>query len=173
MLFRSPMPPSGATALTGSPDAEIDAKDAEYGTRTVDLIVKAKDDRALLYSGVGGGIRGILAEDITGFTNGLSIVKWSNLRSDGGTTHHVEFPDTDIPLFRLAEAYLIRAEARFRTGGDAITDLNVLRNRAHASQLQGVIEQDLIDEWCREFYLEGRRRSDLVRFNMYTTNKYI
>lgn len=168
-----PMPPSGATALTGSPDAEIDAKDAEYGTRTVDLIVKAKDDRALLYSGVGGGIRGILAEDITGFTNGLSIVKWSNLRSDGGTTHHVEFPDTDIPLFRLAEAYLIRAEARFRTGGDAITDLNVLRNRAHASQLQGVIEQDLIDEWCREFYLEGRRRSDLVRFNMYTTNKYI
>lgn len=168
-----PMPPSGATALTGSPDAEIDAKDAEYGTRTVDLIVKAKDDRALLYSGVGGGIRGILTEDITGFTNGLSIVKWSNLRSDGGTTHHVEFPDTDIPLFRLAEAYLIRAEARFRTGGDAITDLNVLRNRAHASQLQGVIEQDLIDEWCREFYLEGRRRSDLVRFNMYTTNKYI
>lgn len=168
-----PMPPSGATALTDSPDAEIDAKDAEYGTRTVDLIVKAKDDRALLYSGVGGGIRGILTEDITGFTNGLSIVKWSNLRSDGGTTHHVEFPDTDIPLFRLAEAYLIRAEARFRTGGDAITDLNVLRNRAHASQLQGVIEQDLIDEWCREFYLEGRRRSDLVRFNMYTTNKYI
>ena len=31
----------------------------------------------------------------------------------------------------------------------------------------------MIDEWCREFYLEARRRSDLVRFDMYTTNKYV
>ena len=168
-----PMPPSGAEALTSSPDEEVDAKDAEYGTRTVDLIAAAGDDRAMLYSGVGGGIRGILAEDITGFTNGLSIVKWSNFRSDGGATHHAQYPDVDIPLLRLAEAYLIRAEALFRKGGDAAPDLNVLRDRAHTKKLQGVTEQDLIDEWCREFYLEGRRRSDLVRFDMYTTNKYI
>lgn len=168
-----PMPPSNAEALNGATDEEIDAKDAEYGTRTVDLIAAAGDDRAIFYSGVGGGIRGILAEDITGFTNGLSIVKWLNFRSDGGATHHAKYPDVDIPLLRLAEAYLIRAEARFRTGGDAATDLNVLRDRAHASRLQGVTEQDLIDEWCREFYLEARRRSDLVRFDMYTTNKYV
>lgn len=168
-----PLPPSGAEALTAATDAVVDAADAEYGTRTVDLIAKAGDDRALLYSGVGGGIRGILAEDITGFTNGLSIIKWSNIRSDGGTTHHSEFPDTDIPLLRLAEAYLTRAEARFRTGGDAAADLNVLRDRAHAKRFQGVTEQDLIDEWCREFYLEARRRTDLVRFDMYTTNKYV
>lgn len=168
-----PLPPSTAEALKNSPDAEIDAADAGYGTRTVDLVAKAGDDRALFYSGVGGGIRGILAEDITGFTNGLSIVKWSNIRSDGGTTHHSEYPDTDIPLFRLAEAYLIRAEARFRLGGDAAADLNVLRGRAKAKKFQGVTERDLIDEWCREFYLEARRRSDLIRFGMYTTNKYI
>lgn len=168
-----PLPPSSAKALLESPDAEVDAADAQYGTRTVDLLAKAGDDRALFYSGVGGGIRGILAEDITGFTNGLSIVKWSNIRSDGGPTHHAEFPDTDIPLFRLAEAYLIRAEALFRTGGDATPDLNVLRDRANAKKFQGVTEQDLIDEWCREFYLEGRRRSDLIRFGMYTSNKYV
>lgn len=168
-----PMPPSNAEALNGATDDEIDTKDAQYGTRTVDLIAAAGDDRAMFYSGVGGGIRGILAEDITGFTNGLSIVKWSNYRSDGAPTHHAEYPDTDIPLLRLAEAYLIRAEVLFRTGGNAAPDLNVLRDRANASRFQGVTEQDLIDEWCREFYLEARRRSDLVRFDMYTTNKYI
>lgn len=168
-----PLVPSSAKRLETETDETVDAADAEYGTRTVDLIAKAKDDRALLYSGIGGGVRGIIAEDITGFTNGLSIIKWSNIRSDGGTTHHSEFPDTDIPLMRLAEAYLTRAEARFRTGGDAAADLNVLRDRAHAKKFQGVTEQDLIDEWCREFYLEARRRSDLIRFGMYTTNKYV
>ena len=30
-----------------------------------------------------------------------------------------------------------------------------------------------LDEWCREFYLEGRRRSDLVRFGCFTTGKYL
>lgn len=168
-----PLVPSSAKRLETETDETVDAADAEYGTRTVDLIAKAKDDRALLYSGIGGGVRGIIAEDIIGFTNGLSIIKWSNIRSDGGTTHHSEFPDTDIPLMRLAEAYLTRAEARFRTGGDAAADLNVLRDRAHAKKFQGVTEQDLIDEWCREFYLEARRRSDLIRFGMYTTNKYV
>lgn len=168
-----PMAPSDAKRLDVENDETVDAADAGYGIRTVDLIAKAGDDRAMLYSGIGGGIRGILAEDITGFTNGLSIVKWTNIRSDGGNTHHSEFPDTDIPLFRLAEAYLTRAEARFRTGGDAVADLNVLRNRANATRFQSITEQDLIDEWCREFYLEARRRSDLIRFDMYTTNKYV
>ena len=34
-------------------------------------------------------------------------------------------------------------------------------------------ERDIIDEWCREFYMEGRRRSDLVRFNLFTTSRYL
>lgn len=31
----------------------------------------------------------------------------------------------------------------------------------------------LLDEWAREFYLEGRRRSDLIRFGCFTTDKYL
>ena len=78
------------------------------------------------------------------------------------------------PLFRLAEAYLTRAEAIFRQGGDATADINELRKRANCTRkVQTVTEQELIDEWAREFYLEGRRRSDLVRFGMFTTNKYV
>ncbi len=36
-----------------------------------------------------------------------------------------------------------------------------------------VDEQTLIDEWCRQFYMEGRRRSDLVRFGLFTGSKYL
>lgn len=155
-------------------DEQIDAFDIQYGLRTVDMIKAAGDDRAMLYSGVGGGRRKLQPEAITGFMDGLSIVKWQNIRSDGQATSHSEYPDTDIPLLRLAEAYLTRAEAIFRQGGDATADINELRKRANCTRLvQTVTEQELIDEWAREFYLEGRRRSDLIRFGMFTTNKYI
>ena len=155
-------------------DEQIDDFDAEHGIRTEDMIKAAGDDRALLYSGVGGGRRKIHTDAISGFTDGLSIVKWQNYRSDGKPVSHATYPDTDIPLFRLAEAYLTRAEAIFRQGGDATGDINELRKRANCTRkVQTVTEQELIDEWAREFYLEGRRRSDLVRFGMFTTNKYL
>ena len=155
-------------------DEQIDDFDAEHGIRTEDMIKAAGDDRALLYSGVGGGRRKIHTDAISGFTDGLSIVKWQNYRSDGKPVSHATYPDTDIPLFRLAEAYLTRAEAIFRQGGDATGDINDLRKRANCTRkVQTVTEQELIDEWAREFYLEGRRRSDLVRFGMFTTNKYL
>ena len=155
-------------------DEQIDAFDAQYQLRTEDIIQAAGDDRAMLYSGVGGGRRKLQTDAITGFTNGLSIVKWQNYRSDGKPVSHTEYPDTDIPLFRLAEAYLTRAEALFRQDKDAKADINKLRSRANCTRLvETVTEQELIDEWSREFYMEGRRRSDLIRFDMFTTNKYV
>lgn len=155
-------------------DEKIDAFDAQYGTRTIDMIKAAGDDRAMFYSGIGGGIRKIETDVISGFKDGLSIVKWQNIRSDGQPTHHTEYPDTDIPLMRLSEAYLTRAEAKFRLGEDATEDINTLRRRANCTRLvQTVTEKEIIDEWAREFYLEGRRRSDLIRFDMFTSNKYL
>ena len=87
-------------------------------------------------------------------------------------------PDTDIPFLRLAEAYLTRAEANWRAGQPAsvvLEDINVLRDRAHARPWNSVdlTEQNFVNEWGREFYLEGRRRTDLRRFGMFTTNKYV
>lgn len=79
----------------------------------------------------------------------------------------------DIPLIRYAEAFMTRAEAKWRKGDmTAINDVNVLRTRANATPLTQLTEQDLIDEWSREFYMEGRRRSDLIRFDMFTGKKY-
>lgn len=161
---------------TISTEADVIAADKELGGSTESIIKAAGDDRAMFYAGVGGGIRTLTTKQITGFLNGLSIVKWQNRRSDNTTPSDASFSDTDIPLFRLAEIYLTRAEAQYRLGGNdaqAINDVNVLRNRAHATPITSINMDMLIDEWCREFYMEGRRRSDLVRFGRFTGSKYI
>ena len=80
------------------------------------------------------------------------------------------WPDTDIPMLRLAEAYMIQAEALFRQGksGDALNIINnVIRARAAANPLPSLDEMTLLDEWSREFWYEGRRRIDLIRFGRF------
>ena len=144
-----------------------------------EVIAAAKDDRALFYSGEGGGKRQVKLETVTKFTDGFSLVKWTGSKSDGTNGQDPIVPDTDIPLFRLAEAYLIRAEANLRLGtvakADILRDINELRNRAHATP---ATEDDMtldyiLDERARELHLEGFRRTDLVRYDYLTTNKYL
>lgn len=159
-------------------DEAIDSWDAQYGVRTQDMIEAAGDDRAMFYSGAGGGKRTMDPKSITGSQSGLSIVKWQNIRSDGASTSHTEYPDTDIPLFRLAEAYLTRAEANFRLNQKSLAweDIKTLRAKRGCTKqptLNELTEMYLLDEWSREFYLEGRRRSDLIRFDCFTTDKYL
>ncbi len=80
------------------------------------------------------------------------------------------WPDTDIPLMRLAEAYMIKAEAALRQGnsGEALDIVNnKIRARANAAPLPSINEATMCDEWSREFFCEGRRRSDLIRFNRF------
>lgn len=171
------IPMSTEEAPAGASEAEIKALDMQDGSSTDQITAAAGDDRALFYAGRGGGIRKNGTDAITTFTDGISIVKWSNIRSDNGRVSDTSWPDTDIPLFRYAEMYLIRAEAKWRKSGnlnDALADINVLRDRAHATRLLSInSEMDILDEWCREFYVEGRRRSDLVRFDRFTGGKYL
>ena len=163
--------------LKDATEEQVIAKDKEKGITTADVITKAGDDRAMFYMGVGGGIRKLSpGKQISNFLNGASIVKWQNRHSDGSAIHNGTFSDTDIPLFRLAEIYLTRAEANYRLGNKsaALTDIQTIQNRAHRKVLStSADEQTLIDEWCREFYVEGRRRSDLVRFGLFTGSKYL
>ena len=160
---------------------QVRAKDNEMGISTADVIAKAKDDRALFYMGVGGCETGKVrtinpGENITGPLNGASFVKWSNLHADGTTQHDQNFSDTDFPVFRLAEIYLTRAEAKYRLNGsqDGLADIQYVQERANRDlKATSVDAQTLIDEWCREFFMEGRRRSDLVRFGLFTGSKYL
>lgn len=137
-----------------------------------EFAAKAGDDRALLFV---DDQRTYETEEKTTFTAGFGILKWTNAYANGGEPSDVAFADTDIPYMRLAEAYLTRAEANFRLGNmdAAKNDLNTIRARAHAAAFeQSVTERDILDEWCREFYFEGRRRSDLIRFGTFTSGSY-
>ena len=167
------IPMSTVKAPDNLTEAEIIALDAQDGSDTKSIIAAAGDDRALFYAGRGGGIRKLRTDKLNNFLDGISVVKFQNIRTDGKTVHDKEFPDMDIPLIRYAEAFMTRAEAKWRKGDmTAINDVNVLRTRANATPLTQLPEQDLIDEWSREFYMEGRRRSDLIRFDMFTGKKY-
>jgi starch-binding outer membrane protein, SusD/RagB family len=74
---------------------------------------------------------------------------------------------TDVYIFRLAETYLLRAEAHLLKGetGLAADDINVVRSRANASPVAaGTVDIDyILDERCRELIWEELRRLTLHR----------
>ncbi|MFT4537342.1 MAG: hypothetical protein ACI9P5_004726, partial [Saprospiraceae bacterium] len=115
------------------------------------------------------------------FTHGYAVTKWKNVTSDGfagsdGTGDHV---DTDFPLYRLADAYLMYAEAALRGGGDAglgLMYVNQLRERAYGDASNNLASIDLpiiLDERARELYWEGTRRQDLIRYGLFTGDSYV
>jgi len=125
------------------------------------------DDRALFY-GVGHTLE--LGAN-TDFVHGIPSVKWNNNYSTGGTPHDTYSVDTDFFLLRIAEAYLNAAEAEAQLNGitspKVKTYMDAIRNRAHAATKSTYSLSDILDERAREFYFEGYRRPDLVRFNKY------
>lgn len=71
-------------------------------------------------------------------------------------------------LFRLAETYLLRAEARLYQGNTAgaTEDVNTIRRRAHCSQLYNAVNiGDIANERARELYLEEFRNVELTRIS--------
>ena len=81
----------------------------------------------------------------------------------------------DFSLFRLGEMYLIRAEAAFRMGnsGQALSDINRLRERAGADDLDSVDERAILNERLFELAGEAKRRQDLIRFEIGGTNQFL
>ena len=71
----------------------------------------------------------------------------------------------DYPFFRLGEMYLIRAEAALNMGdaGQALADVNALRERVDAPELTSVDAKAVLQERLYELFYEARRRQDLVR----------
>ena len=118
-------------------------------------------------------------------TAGYAVTKFRNITSTGavGKDPAKDFPDTDLPLIRLAEVYLTYAEAVLRggAGGDRATALNYinqLRSRAYGNASGNITNSDLtldfiLDERARELYWEGLRRTDLIRYNKFTTADYL
>lgn len=152
---------------------------------TPETITKAAgDDRALLYGDNADGKHGkkdrkYTNDDIATFADGIATTKFTSDRSDDGPTAVSDHCDNDIMLMRLPEAYYIYAEAEAREAGSEVTLtegtrlINEVRKRANNTNLLSSYTLDeLLDERAREFYFEGLRRTDLIRYGYFGNSNY-
>ncbi|MBL6594061.1 MAG: RagB/SusD family nutrient uptake outer membrane protein [Flavobacteriales bacterium] len=108
-------------------------------------------------------------------TSGYLIGKFSNLDQNGNPGSHAQLQhaDADFPMFRLADVYLMIAEASLRNGDQAtaLTYVNMVRERAYGNtnfNLSSVSLDDILEERGKELFWECTRRTDLIRFNKFT-----
>ncbi len=73
----------------------------------------------------------------------------------------------NVPLVRLSEMYLTRAEGNFREGttiGDTpLNDVNFIRDRANLAPLGGLVLDEILKERRLELAFEGHQLHDLKR----------
>ncbi|WP_426093975.1 RagB/SusD family nutrient uptake outer membrane protein [Flavobacterium sp. DSR2-3-3] len=120
-------------------------------------------------------------KNIGSFTDGYAIQKFRNVDVNGkqGSDKAGNFSDSDFPIFRLADAYLMYAECAVRGAGGtlptAATYVNALRTRAKGPTVtQGDLTLNFIlDERARELHWEGQRRTDLIRFGKFSGGSYL
>lgn len=98
--------------------------------------------------------------------NGIRVIKYTP------DFENISSPGNDYVHFRLADAYLMKAEAILRGGAPTMGDtpeslLNAVRALRNASDLQTVDLDVILDERARELYWEGWRRNDQIRFSTF------
>jgi hypothetical protein len=178
----------GANAILEANGANIAIPaDGEYRIKlfldkpdyTYSIELPAFDSRAMFYTSG----QNLEIADIFTFTDGYAIAKYRNVSSTGlpGNDTEGNFPDTDFPMFRLADIYLMYAEAVLRGGAggsqaQAVQYVNQLRQRAYNGSGGNVSSIDLdfiLDERARELFWEAHRRTDLIRFGRFTSASYL
>lgn len=133
------------------------------------------DARAMFYTKYGKSIDDMYSfasTDVATMQTGYKCVKYSNMLSDGtkGNESGSGSVDTDYPLFRSADAYLMYAECAKRGAGDAAKALeafNAIRQRSGLEIVSTYSLDGLLDERARELYWECTRRTDLIRFGKF------
>ncbi len=120
--------------------------------------------------------------NVGNFTDGIAAPKFQNVTSGGAPGSNSTHVDTDFPMFRLGDAYLMYAEAFLRGGGgtqqQALDYVNALRVRAEGDSSTVITAPQLdldfiLDERARELLWEGHRRTDLIRYGRFTGSSYI
>lgn len=101
---------------------------------------------------------------------GIRVVKFA----PNSTTKFQFNSPNDVPIMRISDIYLIRAEAKLRNGdaAGALADVNYLRSKRSAAgktlpALASVTLDDILKERGYELYWEGLRRQDLIRFGKF------
>ena len=152
----------------------------DLGAGTYTISPFSSDKRGMFHSDG----QNLEIESIPPFEDGYAVTKWKNIDSNGnqGSDSAGNFVDTDIPLIRLAEIYLNYAEATLRGGGGdtntAVSLINQIRERGFGGSSGTISSGDLtldfiLDERSRELYWEGLRRTDLIRYNRFTSSSYL
>ncbi len=122
--------------------------------------VGASDDvRNLMEEGV--DVRHDLFINTANWPNDFWSLKYPGKAPDGNLR------EDNIPVLRLSEMYLIRAEAILNgasiSGATAVGDVNMIRNNRGATTLGNVTLTDLYQERRRELCYEGHELFDLAR----------
>ena len=115
------------------------------------------------------------------FMNGWSCLKFNNIPHDQTNQSYLPvsavkaYSDVDFPMVRLAEIYLIYAEAcmNLGTGAAALPRLKELSDRAGVEAPSSVTTSYLVAERARELLWEAHRRTDLIRYGLYTSSAYL
>ena len=132
----------------------------EWGTNPADYPA----DCAMLNTG----------KDVKGWSQGYKSVKYFVIREDFINGRN---QSNDLPIFRLADIILTKAEAIVRgasaTNGETAQSLfNKIREYVHAPQIDHSPSlQELLDERGRELFDENWRRNDMIRFGTFE-NEY-
>jgi len=152
------------------------ATKAWYGLFDSGDLVGSTDDRAKLFWTNGHSYE---MNDYKEWKDGYPSVKFRNSNAVG-TSNSTSFSNTDFPLYRLADAYLMYAECALRgatgaTRAQALTYVNAVRTRSNATAISDaqLNLNFIIDERARELNFEGHRRTDLIRFGKFTGGSYI
>ncbi len=137
------------------------------------------DNRRLIYE---GSYREEIP-DLASFDEnscGYMLIKYSNApESDyenaaAATNNGTQISNVDYPLFRLADAYLMLAECQLNgVECNGLAYFNKVRERAGMPTEGALTEELVLSERQKELYMEGHRRSDLIRFGRYTGSSYI
>ena len=110
-------------------------------------------------------------DNISEFTHGYGFMKFRNVKSDGSAASAEGFVDVDFPVFRYADALLMKAECAKRGANvDGLAAFNAVRQRAGLSTVADYTLDNVLQERACELYLEGWRRSDLVRYGYFTSS---
>lgn len=103
---------------------------------------------------------------------GARCIKW--VLEPGHSTD----AENDYAFFRLADVYLMKAEALVRLGrnGEALSYINAVRSRAFDDEsklLESVTLEDVYKERRFEFAWECYTRQDMIRFDTFTQPRYL
>ncbi len=151
------------------------------GNRTTSAFVSlfndetgASDSRAMFH--ING--QSLEINDISNFNDGYAITKFKNVTSSGEQGSNETYVDTDFHMFRLADVYLMYAEAVLRggTGGDQVTAkgyIDAIRTRAGNADSYTLDVDFILDERGRELFWECHRRTDLIRFGKFAGGDYL